>query len=59
MTRVILLLIVGLVIGYLAGWRDAQANDEPAYSRAIGSIGGATRDHVRSDVDARMDELQR
>jgi len=59
MTRVLVLLLVGLAIGYLAGWRDAQTHDEPAYTRALAGVGGSTRDRVRTDVDAQMNELQR
>lgn len=59
MARVLLLLLVGISIGYLYGWRDAQVHDEPAYTRALGGLGGATRDRVRTDVDAQMNELQR
>lgn len=59
MARVLLILLAGVAIGYLYGWRDAQAHDEPAYTRVISGIGGSTRDHVRTDVDAKMNELER
>ncbi|HLV26556.1 MAG TPA: hypothetical protein VKZ41_09600 [Gemmatimonadales bacterium] len=59
MARVVFILLAGIVIGYLYGWRDAQAHDEPAYTRVISGIGGETRNRVRTDVDAKMNELQR
>lgn len=60
MVRVLLILLVGLVIGYLYGWRDAQIHDEPAYARVLSGVGGAAREHVREgrDIDARMNALE-
>lgn len=59
MSRIIFLLLVGMGIGYLYGWRDAQTNDEPAYARALSQVGGSTRGLVKSDVDAKMDAVER
>lgn len=59
MARVALILLAGIAIGYLYGWRDAQVHEEPAFTRVISGIGGSTRDRVRTDVDAKMNELQR
>ncbi len=59
MGRIFFLILVGVCIGYLYGWRDAQANDDPAYTRALAKVGGSTRGLVQSDVDAQMNAVER
>jgi len=56
--RTLFLLAVGLAAGYVYGFRDAQTHDEPLQRRVaerlVNRAGGASRDRVRSDVDAQM-----
>lgn len=59
MGRIVFLLAVGIFVGYLSGWRDAQNNAEPVYSRTLAKIGGATRGRVQSNVDTQMNALER
>jgi hypothetical protein len=57
--KFIFLLAVGLVAGYLFGFNDAQHHTEPLQRRVAGQIasraGGASRDRVGNNIDAKMD----
>ena len=59
MVRLLIVLIVGLAIGYTVGWKDAKTNDRHIAARVLDRAGGATRDKVRSDVDKKMEDLER
>jgi len=57
--KVLLVLAVGLALGYSWGWRDAQLHDEDVVTRLVHQAGGKTRASVRSDADHTMDSLER
>lgn len=57
--RYAILLVVGLVIGYSFGFKDAKAHDQNIAIRAIGKIGGGSRDKVKSNVDEQMKEAEK
>jgi hypothetical protein len=61
--RTIFLLAAGLATGYLYGFRDAQTHDQPLQRRVTGQLvqkaGGASRERVKSDVDAQMRRAER
>jgi len=59
MLKVLLILIVGICIGYWVGWDDAQTYSKPIYIRAVESVGGANRNKVKTDPDAQMDSLEK
>ena len=54
----ILVLVLGLAIGYSYGFNDAKKNDRTIFARAVGKVGGASRDKVRNDLDARADSVE-
>lgn len=57
--RNVVILVVGLIVGYSFGFKDAKAHDKNIASRAIGKIGGGSRDRVKSTVDEKMKEAER
>jgi hypothetical protein len=59
MFRVLLILFVGIAIGYFMGFGDAQTHDKNVIGRTIERIGGSSRDKVGNDIDARYDKVGR
>lgn len=58
MFKVIVILLLGLVVGYSYGFRDAKKHDRTIFARSVDRIGGSARDKVRSDIDTQMDSLE-
>jgi len=54
-----IILLVGLIAGYTFGFKDAKVHRENIAIRAIGKIGGGSRDKVKSTVDEQMKEAER
>ena len=59
MKKALLLLAIGVALGYTWGWRDAQVNDSDIVSRVVSQVGGSTRSELRNDPDHLLDSLQR
>ena len=61
--KVIFLLAIGIVVGYLYGFNDAQIYKQPVQRRVAEQIfnraGGASRERVSGDIDARMQRAER
>lgn len=57
--RYAIILVVGLVAGYTFGFKDAKTHDVNIAIRAIGKIGGGSRERVKSTVDEQMKEAER
>jgi hypothetical protein len=55
----VLLILAGLVIGYFAGFKDAQSHDETIIARLVDRVGGDHRANVITDVDKQMTEAER
>ncbi|WP_373058607.1 hypothetical protein [Gemmatimonas sp.] len=53
MSKYLLILAVGVAIGYGYGWKDAQANEKNITERVLDRIGGETRERMGNDVDKR------
>jgi hypothetical protein len=56
MVKVLLLLIVGVAIGYFIGFGDAQKHDADIVHRLVSRAGGAARSSVSNDIDAKMEK---
>ncbi len=56
MFKLLLILGLGVAIGYSYGWKDAHLHDQHIAERLIGQIGGASRSMVSGDIDARMNK---
>ncbi len=54
MFKILLVLTVGVAIGYGYGWKDAQVNEKRIYERVVDQIGGSNRDLVGNDVDGKL-----
>ncbi len=59
MRKTALLLVAGLVMGYLAGFSDAQDHTENIGARIIHRVGGDNRERVSTDVDKQMEQVGR
>jgi hypothetical protein len=57
--RYIIIFAIGICAGYNYGFHDAQKNDKPIVTRIVEQVGGATRDHMKNDIDSKMDNLER
>ncbi|MDQ8161234.1 MAG: hypothetical protein P3C10_01485 [Gemmatimonadota bacterium] len=49
-----LILSVGIAIGYGYGWKDAHVHEQHIVERTLDRIGGETRDRMGNDVDGRF-----
>ena len=61
MKKALLLLVVGGVVGYWLGFKDAQANSEDIVTRLVNATGGKTRATIGSkmDIDRVADSVAR
>ena len=59
MLKFIIVLIIGLVIGYTYGFQDAKKHDRNVAARMLDRAGGSTRDKVRTDVDSKLEQLEK
>ena len=58
MRKVILLVAIGVALGYWWGWTDAQVHDEDVVTRLVNRAGGKTRASLKNDADQTMDSLE-
>ncbi len=54
MLKYLVILAVGVAMGYSYGWKDAQANTKHVAERVLDRIGGETRERMGNDVDRRF-----
>jgi hypothetical protein len=59
MRKALVLIAIGVALGYSWGWRDAQTNDNDIVSRIVSQVGGSTRGDLKNDPDHLLDSLQR
>ena len=59
MLKPVLLICAGLVLGYFAGFSDAQDHTENLGARIIHRVGGDNRDRVSTDVDKQMEHVEK
>ena len=57
--KYILILALGIAMGYGYGWTDAQKHSKHVVSRLVDRVGGSNRDAVRNDIDGRMDRASK
>ncbi len=59
MRKVILLIAIGIGIGYWYGFTDARAHREDVVTRIVHRVGGSNRENFKTnDVDTRMERLE-
>ena len=54
--KYILILVVGICIGYGYGWKDAKTHDVNIIERLVGRAGGSTRARMDQNIDKKVDE---
>jgi hypothetical protein len=59
MRKALVLLAIGVALGYTWGWRDAHINENDVVSRIVSQVGGNTRGELRNDPDRMLDSLSR
>ena len=59
MLKTLIILLIGLAIGYTYGFSDAKKHDRTIFARAVGKVGGSTRGKVGNDLDSRLDSLEK
>ena len=55
MMKFILVLTVGVAIGYMVGFRDAQVNNRTIVVRIVERVGGSNRQNFDNDLDRRTE----
>ena len=59
MFKTILILCVGLAIGYGFGFKDAKKHEKTVVSRTVDKIGGSHRGKYDPDIDKQADSIVR
>lgn len=54
--KYVILLAIGVAIGYGYGFSDAQVNRKNIVSRIVDRVGGSNREEFTNDIDGRMDK---
>jgi hypothetical protein len=57
--RFLVLLFVGVAIGYNMGFRDARKHKQPVQERVLERIGGSTRGKYNQDIDRQIESAER
>ena len=58
MFKFIVILCIGVAIGYTYGFRDAKTNTENVVERIVARVGGSNRENVKTDVDKKFKNLE-
>lgn len=59
MTRLVVVLLIGLALGYFYGFADAREHSDNVVTRIVNSVGGKHRGSYQTDIDARMRSVER
>ncbi len=59
MLRLLLILAIGVTIGYLYGFGDAKQHEQNIVSRYLDNVGGDARSYTKNDTDALMLKTER
>ncbi|MBC7789757.1 MAG: hypothetical protein H7Z74_07410 [Anaerolineae bacterium] len=59
MFKFIVILCIGIAIGYSYGFRDAKINTDNVVERIVARVGGSNRENVKTDVDEKFKGLER
>ena len=59
MVKTLLILAVGVAIGYSYGYKDAKTHDKTVVERVLDRVGGSARGRYNPDVDRVADSLGR
>lgn len=59
MFRLLLILAVGVTIGYFYGWNDAQVNDRTVAERMLDQLDHRTRTAIGNNVDGQLSTIDK
>ena len=59
MFKFVIVLVVGIAIGYFYGFDDAKKHDDNVVTRVVERVGGSNRDKYHNDVDKQMEAAER
>jgi len=59
MFKFIVILVVGIAIGYFYGFDDAKKHDVTVVERVVDRVGGSNRGKYGTDVDKQMEAAER
>ena len=59
MLRVLFIFVVGLGVGYWAGFNDARTHKVDVVARTVARVGGQTRKEVNGDFDKKMQNVEK
>ena len=59
MIKTLLILVIGIAIGYSYGYKDARLHDRDVLTRMIDRVGGSNRGKYNQDIDKTMDKVGR
>lgn len=51
MFKYIIILCIGVAVGYTYGFKDAKENSETVIERMVARVGGSNRENMKTDVD--------
>jgi len=57
--KTILLIVIGLAIGYFAGFEDARTHSKNVVARIVERVGGDHRANMVTDVDSKMRDAEK
>ncbi len=58
MFKTLMLIVVGLCLGYFMGFSDGRVHRQNVVARMVDRVGGSHRDAVANDVDKQMDSVE-
>ena len=58
MIKTLFLIFVGVAVGYFIGFNDAQVHTDNMVVRAVNAVGGSNRQHMKTDVDKQMENVE-
>ncbi len=57
--RLLLILALGVAIGYFVGYHDARTHTKHVVERVLDRVGGGARKNLDNDADRRLEGLTR
>ena len=59
MFKFLLILAVGVALGYGYGWRDAQTHTKHIAERVVDRIGGDNKENFSGDIDSQLSKADK
>lgn len=59
MVRAVVLIALGVVVGYTYGYKDARRHDKSVVERVLDRAGGSARGKYDPNLDRQLDQAER